>query len=93
MGEDEYQALEVYEGEDKQHYWRLKAENGDIVAVGGEGYSSKANAFRGFAAASRIIVGMAGQKLQAQAEQEAKALDDEAATAAEREAAGAGGEA
>lgn len=78
MNPDQYQALEVFEGEDKQHYWHVKAGNGDVVATGGQGYSTRAGAYRGFAAATRVIVDLAGSRLQAHAEEEASNLEQEA---------------
>ena len=36
--------FEYYEGGDGQWYWRLKAPNHEIIAVGGEGFSSRGNA-------------------------------------------------
>lgn len=47
--------VEYFEGEDGQHYWRLRAGNGQIVAVGGEGYSTERGARRGFARTRAII--------------------------------------
>ena len=32
--------FEIFSGKDRQHYWRLKAPNGEIIATS-EGYSSK----------------------------------------------------
>lgn len=83
--ENTYQALEIFEGDgdDEQWYWHVKSGNGNIVATGGEGYASKAGAYRGYAAASKVIVGLAGQHLAAQAEAEAKNLEQEAEAEAE----------
>ena len=36
-------------------YWRLRAQNGKILADGGQGYSSKSNAFRGAMGACRAL--------------------------------------
>lgn len=36
--------FEIYEGSDGDYYWRLQDGNGEIVADGSEGYSSKSNA-------------------------------------------------
>ena len=38
--------FEIFQGNDRQHYWRLKAPNGEIIAVS-EGYSSKQMAKHG----------------------------------------------
>lgn len=72
---NEYQALHVFEGEDGDWYWHVKSGNGKIVAVGGEGYSSEAGAYRGFAAAAQTIVDMAGHKLAAEASSKAAELE------------------
>lgn len=42
--------FELYQGTDKQYRWRLKSANNQIIAVGGEGYVSKAGAQNGIAA-------------------------------------------
>ena len=44
--------FEIYKGEDKDFYFRLKAPNGKIVAIG-EGYSDKRGAQRGIAAVKK----------------------------------------
>jgi uncharacterized protein len=41
--------------QDNQWYWRLRANNHEIVAVGGEGYSSKQNCLRGIMAVRSLI--------------------------------------
>lgn len=38
--------FEIYEGRNKKWYWRLKADNGKIIADGGQGYSTSQNARR-----------------------------------------------
>ncbi len=38
--------FEIFKGNDRQHYWRLKAPNGEIIAAS-EGYSSKQMAEHG----------------------------------------------
>jgi uncharacterized protein len=40
--------VEYFEDTKKEHRWRLKAKNGQIMAVSSEGYKSKADAERGF---------------------------------------------
>ena len=40
--------LEYFRGRGGQWYWRVKSINGQVVAVGGEGYTRKADARRGF---------------------------------------------
>lgn len=37
--------IEVYTGLDKQWHWRRRASNGQIVATGGEGYTSRTYTF------------------------------------------------
>lgn len=39
---------EFYEDAKKEHRWRLKAKNGQIMAVSSEGYKAQADAERGF---------------------------------------------
>ena len=59
------EGLEFYAGEDGQHYWRLiSPRNGNILAIGGEGYASKAGAEKGFASAKALI--LAGVAIEAQ---------------------------
>lgn len=36
--------FELYKGSDSQYRWRLKSSNGQVIATGGEGYSSKSGA-------------------------------------------------
>jgi uncharacterized protein YegP (UPF0339 family) len=38
--------LEVYEDSAREWRWRIKHVNGQIIADGGEGYSSRSNAVR-----------------------------------------------
>ena len=38
--------FEIFKGHDRQHYWRLKAPNGEVIASS-EGYSSKQMAEHG----------------------------------------------
>lgn len=45
----------VYQGTDGQHYWRLTAANGRIVADSGEGYTTHAGAMRAARALKRIF--------------------------------------
>lgn len=42
------------------YYWRLRAKNGQIVAIGGEGYATEAKAKRGFRTAQRLIAQVQG---------------------------------
>lgn len=39
--------FEVYQDAKKEWRWRLKASNGQTIATGGEGYSSKASCLNG----------------------------------------------
>jgi uncharacterized protein YegP (UPF0339 family) len=86
-----YQALDVFEGEgdDEQWYWHVTSGNGKIVATGGEGYSSKAAAYRGYASAAKVIVGLAAATVKTQAENEADRIEKEAAQAEPEPGAGA----
>lgn len=45
--------FELYKGTDNQYRWRLKSSNGQIIAIGGEGYTSKAGAQNGIDAVKR----------------------------------------
>jgi len=45
--------FELYQGKDTQYYWRLKSGNGQTIAVGGEGYTTKAGAQNGIDAVKR----------------------------------------
>ena len=40
--------VEIFEGKDGQHYWRIRSRNGQIVAIGGEGYTRRHDALRGW---------------------------------------------
>lgn len=39
--------FEIYQGANEQWYWRLKSGNHQVVAIGGEGYSSKQSCLHG----------------------------------------------
>lgn len=43
-GSDDKLKFEVYEDDKKEHRWRLKAANGQVVASSSEGYKAKADA-------------------------------------------------
>lgn len=45
--EDPLATFEIYKGTDGQFRWRFKAANGSIVAIGGEGFTTKASAQHG----------------------------------------------
>lgn len=45
--------FELYKGSDSQYRWRLKSANGQVIATGGEGYTTKASAENGIAAVKR----------------------------------------
>ncbi len=51
--------FEVYEDAAGEYRWRLRHRNGNIVADGGEGYTSKQNAKKGIAAVQRTAPGAA----------------------------------
>ncbi|MBA4068087.1 MAG: hypothetical protein C0501_31170 [Isosphaera sp.] len=44
VGTDDKLTLELYEDEKKEHRWRLKAANNQVVASSSEGYKNKADA-------------------------------------------------
>jgi uncharacterized protein YegP (UPF0339 family) len=57
--------FETYQSEeDGKYYWRLKADNGKIVAVGGEGFESKGNAIRAMGTAKRLTLEAVGQQIE-----------------------------
>ena len=39
--------FELYQSSNGEYGWRLRADNGNIIATGGEGYASKATAKAG----------------------------------------------
>jgi uncharacterized protein len=45
--------FELYTDQRGEYRWRLKATNGQIIATGGEGYSSKSSAEEGIASVKR----------------------------------------
>lgn len=46
-------AFDLYKDSAGQFRWRLKSSNGQIIATGGEGYTTKAGAENGIAAVKR----------------------------------------
>lgn len=40
--------IEFFKGKDKQWYWRAVAKNGQVVAIGGEGYTRRNTCKRGY---------------------------------------------
>ena len=47
------QKFELYKSPNGEYRWRLKATNGQVIATGGEGYSSKAAAQNGIESVKR----------------------------------------
>lgn len=47
--------LNIYRGDDGKHYWRIVANNGEIVADGSQGYASKQKAHEGVRAAYGVL--------------------------------------
>jgi uncharacterized protein YegP (UPF0339 family) len=45
--------FEVYKSSNGEYRWRLKADNGNVIATGGEGYSSKSAAQAGIESVKR----------------------------------------
>lgn len=50
-------SFELYKGNDGQFRWRLKSGNGQIIATGGEGYTTKTGAQSGIDAVKRDAPG------------------------------------
>lgn len=48
-GTDDKITFELYEDEKKEHRWRVKAANGQVVAAASEGYKAKADAEKAIA--------------------------------------------
>ena len=49
--------FEVYEDAQSEYRWRLKSANGQIIAIGGEGYTTRASAENGIAAVKKDAPG------------------------------------
>jgi len=49
--------FEVYTDKSGEYRWRLKSSNGQVIATGGEGYSSKSGAQNGIDAVKRDAPG------------------------------------
>lgn len=57
--------FEIFKSEeDEKHYWRLKAANGQIIAVGGEGYETHSGAVRAMGAVKRAVLEAVGQRIE-----------------------------
>lgn len=69
--------FEVFAGDDQQHYWRLLASNGQVIATGGEGYSSRAAAIRATGNVTKAIVGIAAAAATDSVEAAAQAAEGE----------------
>ena len=63
--------------EDGKHYWRLKADNGQIIATGGEGYETKGGAIRAIGTVQRVVLESAGAHLESAAESSAVEAETE----------------
>lgn len=46
--------FELYRSSNGEYRWRLRATNGQVIATGGEGYSSKAAAQSGIESVKRV---------------------------------------
>lgn len=46
--------FELYRSSNGEYRWRLRATNGQVIATGGEGYSSKAAAQNGIESVKRV---------------------------------------
>ena len=51
--------FEVYKDAKGEYRWRLKSANGQVIATGGEGYTSKGGAENGIAAVQKDAPGAA----------------------------------
>jgi len=47
--------FELYKSSNGEYRWRLKADNGNVIATGGEGYSSKSAAQAGIESVKRTV--------------------------------------
>jgi uncharacterized protein YegP (UPF0339 family) len=45
--------FEIYQDSKSEYRWRLKSSNGQVIATGGEGYTSKSGCENGIAAVKR----------------------------------------
>lgn len=70
--------FEVYQGDDEQFYWRLKAGNGQIIATGAEGYTTKGAAIRAVDGVEKSVAAIVVAK--------AGAANEDAATKADADA-------
>ena len=69
--------FEIYKSdEDGQHYWRLKSSNGQVIATGGEGYTSHAGAARAVGSIKGTVLTIAAEEAEAKAEEQAKIADE-----------------
>lgn len=73
--------FEAFVGDDKKHYWRLKALNGQVIAVGGEGYDTKAGVYRAIGGVQQAVLSIVGDAASGQAEQAAELAEGEVAQA------------
>lgn len=58
-----WSALQVFEthanaDDDGLWFWRIVARNGNVLADGAEGYTSRASAIKGFRAAQKLMAGV-----------------------------------
>ncbi len=67
--------FETFVGDDEQHYWRLRAANGQVIAVGGEGYATKGGAIRAIATVQKAILATLGDVAEDHAEVLAKSVE------------------
>jgi uncharacterized protein YegP (UPF0339 family) len=52
--QDHRSEVRVYRSSNGEYRWRLRATNGQVIATGGEGYSSKAAAQSGIESVKRV---------------------------------------
>lgn len=77
-------SFEVFFGEDGEWYWHLLAANGQVIAIGGEGYESKGNALRALGTVKRTVLELVGERIESVHADDAAKADVEIA---EKEAA------
>jgi len=70
--------FEVFKGDDEQFYWRLKSHNGQVIATGGEGYTTHAGAIRAIDGVQKAVNAITVAQASAANEDAAKRAESEA---------------
>lgn len=55
MNDPQRPHFDIFAGENGEHYWHLRAANGEIVAASGEGFTRREDAERSVVAAARAF--------------------------------------